>query len=84
MPHTPELFPNGCGDEDEVLPLSSADDPLPRWLVEEWPGPAAMAKVERCAASRHKRRLSRVILGLLGRIHHAVWIKRCQVDILIG
>jgi hypothetical protein len=47
MPHTPELFPNGCGDEDEVLPLSSADDPLPRWLVEEWPGPAAMAKVER-------------------------------------
>ena len=47
MPRALELFPNGRGDEDEVLPLSSADDPLPQWLVEEWPGPAAMAKVER-------------------------------------
>jgi hypothetical protein len=25
-----ELFPNGRGDEDEALPLSAADDPLPR------------------------------------------------------
>ena len=47
MPRALELFPNGRGDEDEVLPLSSADDPLPQWLVEKWPGPAAMAKVER-------------------------------------
>ena len=47
MPQALELFPNGRGDEDEVLPLSSADDPLPQWLVEEWPGPAAMAQVER-------------------------------------
>ena len=47
MPRALELFPNGRGDEDEVLPLSSAADPLPQWLVEEWPGPAAMAKVER-------------------------------------
>src|SRR5215475_5413418 len=47
MPRALELFPNGRGDEDEVLPLSRAGDPLPRWLVEEWPGPAAMAKVER-------------------------------------
>jgi len=47
MPRALELFPNGRGDEDEVLPLSSADGPLPQWLVEEWPGPAAMAKVER-------------------------------------
>ena len=42
-----ELFPNGRGDEDEALPLSGAGDPLPHWLVEEWPGPAAMARVER-------------------------------------
>ena len=43
MPRALELFPNGRGDEDEVLPLSSADDPPPHWLVVEWPGPAAMA-----------------------------------------
>jgi hypothetical protein len=30
-----ELFPIGPSDEDEVLPLSSADDPLPHCLVEE-------------------------------------------------
>jgi hypothetical protein len=47
MPRALELFPNGRGDEDEVLPLSNADDPLPQWLTEEWPGPVAMAKVER-------------------------------------
>jgi hypothetical protein len=47
MPQALELFPNGRGDEDEVLPLSSADDPLPQWLLEEWPSTAAMAKVER-------------------------------------
>jgi catechol 2,3-dioxygenase len=43
------LFPNGRGDEDEALPLSRAGEPLPAWLAEEWPGPAAMAKVERLA-----------------------------------
>lgn len=47
MPRAIELFPNGRGDEDEVLPLSAANDPLPQWLTEDWPGPAAMAKVER-------------------------------------
>ena len=47
MPRALELFPNGRGDEDEVLALSRANEPLPQWLVEEWPGPAAMAKVER-------------------------------------
>jgi catechol-2,3-dioxygenase len=47
MPRALALFPNGRGDEDEVLPPSRADDPLPQWLAEEWPGPAAMAKVER-------------------------------------
>ena len=47
MPRALELFPNGRGDEDEALPLSRTDQPLPEWLVEEWPGPAAFAKVER-------------------------------------
>jgi hypothetical protein len=40
-------LPNGRGDEDERLPLSGKDEPPPGWLSEEWPGPAAMAKVER-------------------------------------
>jgi catechol 2,3-dioxygenase len=49
MPKALSLFPNGRGDEDERLPLSRADEPLPAWLSEEWPGPAAYAKVERLA-----------------------------------
>src|SRR5262252_3506680 len=47
MPNALSLFPNGRGDEDERLPLSGPGDPLPAWLTEEWPGLAAMAKVER-------------------------------------
>jgi catechol 2,3-dioxygenase len=47
MPRALALFPNGRGDEDEALPLSAAGDPLPAWLLEDWPGPAAMAKVDR-------------------------------------
>jgi hypothetical protein len=49
MPNALSLFPNGRGDEDDVLPLSGPTDPLPGWLTEDWPGPAAMAKVERLA-----------------------------------
>jgi catechol 2,3-dioxygenase len=49
MPNALHLFPNGRGDEDEALPLSAAGEPLPPWLAEDWPGPAAMAKVERLA-----------------------------------
>ena len=41
------LFPNGRGDEDERLPLSRPAEPLPGWLLEDWPSPAAFAKVER-------------------------------------
>ena len=47
MPNALALFPNGRGDEDERLPLSGRGDPLPSWLTEDWPGPAAMAKVAR-------------------------------------
>ena len=50
MPNALALFPNGRGDEDERLPLSGPGDPLPAWLSEEWPGPAAYAKVERLRA----------------------------------
>jgi hypothetical protein len=40
-------FRTVAADTHEVLPLSSVNDPLPQLLVEEWSGPAAMAKVER-------------------------------------
>jgi len=49
MPNALALFPNGRGDEDERLPLSGRGEPLPAWLAEDWPGAAAMAKVERLA-----------------------------------
>ncbi len=49
MPNALALFPNGRGDEDEKLPLTAAGEPLPQWLLEDWPGAAAMAKVERLA-----------------------------------
>jgi catechol 2,3-dioxygenase len=47
MPNALALFPNGRGDEDERLPLSGRGEPSPSWLLEDWPGPAAMAKVDR-------------------------------------
>jgi len=47
MPNALSLFPNGRGDEDERLPLSGKDEPLPAWLTEDWPGTAAYAKVDR-------------------------------------
>jgi catechol 2,3-dioxygenase len=47
MPNALSLFPNGRGDEDERLPLSGRGEQLPAWLSEEWPGAAAMAKVDR-------------------------------------
>ncbi|MBV9199840.1 MAG: hypothetical protein JOY83_08940, partial [Alphaproteobacteria bacterium] len=47
MPDALRLFPNGRGDEDERLPLSHPAEPLPAWLLEDWPSPAAFAKVER-------------------------------------
>ncbi|MBV9828773.1 MAG: VOC family protein [Alphaproteobacteria bacterium] len=47
MPNALALFPNGRGDDDERLPLSARGEPLPQWLLEDWPNAAAMAKVER-------------------------------------
>jgi len=52
MPNALALFPNGRGDEDERLPLSDPGETLPAWLAEDWPGPAAMAKVERLARGK--------------------------------
>ena len=41
-------FPNGRGDDDERLPLSSPGETLPGWLNENWPAtPGAAAQVDR-------------------------------------
>ena len=47
MPHALELFADGRGDEDEALPVSGPGDPLPQWLLEDWPAPEMKAKIEK-------------------------------------
>ncbi len=47
LPRALELFPDGRTDQDEALAVSGADDPLPGWLLEDWPGPEMQAKIER-------------------------------------
>jgi hypothetical protein len=47
MPHALQLFADGRTDQDEALPVSSADEPLPAWLLEDWPGPEMEARIER-------------------------------------
>src|SRR6202035_3646681 len=49
MPNALSLFQTAGGDGTARLPLSSRGEPLPAWLLEDWPGPAAFAKVERLA-----------------------------------
>jgi catechol 2,3-dioxygenase len=36
-PDARALFAAGRGDEDEALPLSRPGEPLPAWLLEQWP-----------------------------------------------
>jgi catechol 2,3-dioxygenase len=47
MPHALELFADGRSDDDEALPVSGKNDPLPAWLLEDWPGPDMTARIER-------------------------------------
>jgi catechol-2,3-dioxygenase len=47
MPHALELFAGGRSDDDEALPVSGKDDPLPAWLLEDWPGPQMTAEIDR-------------------------------------
>jgi catechol-2,3-dioxygenase len=56
MPHALELFANGRNDEDEALPVSGPNDPLPQWLLEDWPAPEMKAKIEELR--RQKQRAS--------------------------
>jgi catechol-2,3-dioxygenase len=52
MPHALELFADGRSDDDEALPVSGRDDPLPQWLLEDWPGREMEAKIERLSQRR--------------------------------
>jgi len=56
MPLAFELFADGRSDDDEALPVSGKDDPLPAWLLEDWPGPEMTARIERLR-QRHKERV---------------------------
>jgi catechol 2,3-dioxygenase len=46
MPHALELFADGRADEDEALLVSGKGEPLPAWLLEDWPGPEIEARIE--------------------------------------
>lgn len=46
LPHALELFAEGRADQDEALMVSGAGEPLPAWLLEDWPGPEMRARIE--------------------------------------
>lgn len=52
VPYALELFPNGRDDTDEALPLSNPGEPLPDWLLEDWPSPELKARIERIARQK--------------------------------
>jgi catechol 2,3-dioxygenase len=56
LPHALELFAGGRSDDDEALPVSGPDDPVPAWLVEDWPGPEMKARID--ALQRQKVRVA--------------------------
>ncbi len=46
LPYALELFPEGRADQDEGLKVSRAGEPLPLWLIEDWPTPEMQARIE--------------------------------------
>src|SRR5882672_6711511 len=52
LPHALQLFPDGRTDQDEALSVGGSDDPLPQWLLEDWPGPEMRERIERL---RHQK-----------------------------
>ncbi len=40
-----QAFPDGRGDRDDELPVGKPGDPLPAWLLEEWPPKEVLANV---------------------------------------
>ena len=55
MPYALDLFSNGRSDEDEALPVSDPGEPLPQWLLEDWPAPEMKARIEQLR--RQKKRV---------------------------
>ena len=56
MPHALQLFADGRTDQDEALAVSSADEPLPDWLLEDSPGPEMKDGSKGCAPSTKNAR----------------------------
>jgi catechol-2,3-dioxygenase len=54
LPHALELFPEGRDDHDETLKVSGPGEPLPGWLIEDWPAPGMKARID--ALRRQKER----------------------------
>jgi catechol 2,3-dioxygenase len=46
VPHALELFAGGRADRDEALVVSGPGEPLPAWLLEDWPGPEMAARID--------------------------------------
>jgi catechol 2,3-dioxygenase-like lactoylglutathione lyase family enzyme len=46
LPHALQLFPDGRADQDEALKVSGPGEPLPDWLLEDWPPPEMKARIE--------------------------------------
>ena len=51
LPCALQIFPNGRHDVDEVLEVGRADDPVPTWLSEPWPGPEMQARIDKLQRS---------------------------------
>lgn len=54
LSHALELFQGGRGDGDESLPVSRPGEPLPQWLLEDWPGPEMTARIEQLCGARER------------------------------
>jgi len=54
VPFALDLFPGGRTDHDESLIVGGPDDPLPSWLLEDWPPPEMKAKIERLRQQKQK------------------------------
>jgi catechol-2,3-dioxygenase len=55
LPHALQLFQGGRGDEDEALPVGGPGEPLPQWLLEDWPGPEMTARIEELQRAKEER-----------------------------